>query len=86
MDEVDWQGKAAGQSTHRLLLAALGPDADTGKLDHAYNAAFVVTVVFAVLAAVCTIVIQIWRMEQRLRAEGRVGTGACFMARELQTT
>ncbi len=69
------QASEAGGSVRRLLAAATGPNGDFGKLNRAYYAAWVVTVVVAVLAAVSTIIIQLWRTEQRLRAEGRVGTG-----------
>ncbi|EIE24148.1 hypothetical protein COCSUDRAFT_53240 [Coccomyxa subellipsoidea C-169] len=69
------EASEAGGSVRRLLAAATGPNGDFGKLNRAYYAAWVVTVVVAVLAAVSTIIIQLWRTEQRLRAEGRVGTG-----------
>lgn len=59
----------------RLLAAATGPNGDYGKLNHAYYAAWVATIVVAVFITVFTIIVHLWRIEQRLRADGRVGTG-----------
>ncbi len=59
----------------RLLAAATGPNGDYGKLNHAYYAAWVTTIVVAVFITVFTIIVHLWRIEQRLRADGRVGTG-----------
>ncbi|KAK9906545.1 hypothetical protein WJX75_003911 [Coccomyxa subellipsoidea] len=69
------EASEAGGAIRRLLAAATGPNGDFGKLNRAYYGAWVATVVIAVLAAIFVIVIQLWRIEQRLRAEGRVGTG-----------
>lgn len=69
------EANEAGGAVRRLLAAATGPNGDYGKLNHAYYAAWVATVVLAVFIAVFTIIVQLWRIEQRLRADGRVGTG-----------
>ena len=71
------QGKLAGDSLSALLLSATGSSGGmAGRLLHAYRGAWVATVVIATLLLVLVVVTYLLRVAQRLRQDGRWGTGA----------
>lgn len=79
---IQWmlQGKEGLHSLQAMLESAqgpgsAGPGSDTSKLGNAYRAAWITTVVVAAVIAFFTIVALLWRIGQRLKAEGRIGKG-----------
>lgn len=71
------QGKLAGNSLSALLQSATGTTGGMGgRLLHAYRGAYVATIVLAVLLAALVIAAYLLRTYQRLKQDGRLGTGA----------